>query len=364
MRRRKMSRPFRRFLIVVGILLAAIALWSLLGSVIRSWHVEREIADFAKRPSQAGADTLVGLLQHHAATTEQGQHILAALRRPQVTARRAYAVGRPAFIIVERPFELDFKDTLWREETIWLEGGGSQRRVGQGKDKPETTYLRAPPGDPLEPGTQRLTLRCKYTVQLQRRGGLATVGRYIRDLHPWAERLLSGRWQPARTYECEFAVPMEIQVATSDKADQIQLSSDPELDEAMRAAFSVRSSFLLTAYVTAQGEQRFDKLKAVFYNNLPSAIAFTVAIQLPDGREIRPQPEYWRPFRAHARTSGQFILNPEEFAIEEPGQYQGTLVLTPDPNLAYEDPEIDAIWNGTLKLPISFTVREKLAQNR
>jgi hypothetical protein len=48
------------------------------------------------------------------------------------------------------------------------------------------------------------------------------------------------------------------------------------------------------------------------------------------------------------------------FGLQEPGDYAGTLVLSPDPNYAYEDPAIKAIWNGTLEFPISFSVYHRL----
>ncbi len=54
------------------------------------------------------------------------------------------------------------------------------------------------------------------------------------------------------------------------------------------------------------------------------------------------------------------VLNPWDFAVTEPGTYTGTLVLRADPNIAYTDPAMTAIWNGTLEYPISFTIHSKL----
>ena len=56
-----------------------------------------------------------------------------------------------------------------------------------------------------------------------------------------------------------------------------------------------------------------------------------------------------------AGSSGNFQVNPSNFPMETPGRQTGTLILVPDPNLAYTDPAIKAIWNGTLEFPTQST---------
>ena len=48
-----------------------------------------------------------------------------------------------------------------------------------------------------------------------------------------------------------------------------------------------------------------------------------------------------------------------QFAEAPPRQYEATIVLRADPNIAYNDPAIKAIWGGTLEFPISFSVYEE-----
>jgi len=46
--------------------------------------------------------------------------------------------------------------------------------------------------------------------------------------------------------------------------------------------------------------------------------------------------------------------------VTAPGDYEGTCVLRPDPNFAYDDPAIKEIWNGTLEFPMSFSLYEEM----
>ena len=93
---------------------------------------------------------------------------------------------------------------------------------------------------------------------------------------------------------------------------------------------------------------------------LPVAAAFELSLRLPDGRELPwgdgRQPQH---IRLRSGDYGQFVVDVGCFGLTEPGDYAGTLVLRPDPDYAYEDPAIKAIWNGTLEFPISFSVYVK-----
>ena len=339
MRGKSKESVWRWPLIGLVCLLGLVCLWMVVGPIVRSWHVERTIAHFEESPSQAGADSLVGLLQSHAATTEQGGRILTLLRRPTVTTRRTYPAGLPVVIAVDRPFHLDFRDTLWQEEMIWVEGGQRRGRSGQGKDMPGTLYLRGLLDYQAKPGIHHLTVRGTYSLGLQRRGRLTKVGYYARELLRM--------------------VRLSVTVVPKDEAEPIELVSSPQLDKAMRAAFRMRSSGLHSLHDTPSGQVQFDSLKAIAYDDLPMAVAFRLVLRLSDGQTPGPPVEYLKQLLAQADSSGRLALYPWNLLIDRPGTYTGTALLIPDPNIAYEDPVIEAIWNGTLEFPVSFTISKQ-----
>jgi len=346
-------------LIGLACLLGLVCLWMVVGPIVRSWHVGRAIAHFEESPSQAGADSLVGLLQSHAATTEQGGRILALLRRPTVTTRRTYPAGLPVVIAVDRPFRLDFRDTLWQEEMIWVEGGQRRGRSGPDGESPETLYLRGLSDYQAKPGIHHLTVRGTYSLGLQRRGRLTKAGYYLRELLRMLRLSLPKGWQPARRYDCEFEMPVEVTVVPKDEAEDIELASSPALDEAMRAAFRVRSSGLHSLHDTPSGQVQFDSLKAIAYHDLPMAVAFRLVLRLSNEQTPGPPVEYLKQLLAQAHSSGSLALYPWNMLVDRPGTYTGTAILIPDPNIAYEDPAIEAIWNGTLEFPVSFTISKQ-----
>ena len=359
MRSKSKKSVWRWPLIGLACLLGLVCLWMAVGPIVRSWQVERAITHFEESPSQADADSLVGLLQSHAATTEQGGRILALLRRPTVTTRRTYPAGLPVVIAVDQPFRLDFRDTLWREEMIWVEGGQRRGRSGQGKDMPGTLHLRGLLAYQAKPGIHHLTVRGTHSLGLQRRGRLTKVGYYARELLRMVRLSVPKGWQPARRYEGEFEMPVEVTVVPKDEAEPIELVSSPQLDKAMRAAFRMRSSGLHSLHDTPSGQVQFDSLKAIAYDDLPMAVAFRLVLRLSDGQTPGPPVEYLKQLLAQADSSGRLALYPWNLLIDRPGTYTGTALLIPDPNIAYEDPAIEAIWNGTLEFGVSFTISKQ-----
>lgn len=178
---------------------------------------------------------------------------------------------------------------------------------------------------------------------------------YLHDGLPW---LIPepATWQSARTHECDFTMPSEVVVVGDDAAEKVELTSSAQLDQAMRAAFSARHIGMETGFSTPAGERWVRGSTQVSYENLPLAAAFRTMLRLPDGQEI-PQHGLWpRESSARAGSSGDFEADPSGFTVETPGRYRATLVLVPDLDLAYKDPAIKAIWNGTLEFPVSFVI--------
>ncbi len=144
--------------------------------------------------------------------------------------------------------------------------------------------------------------------------------------------------------------------AGDDAAERVELISSPEIDQGMHAAFSARHIWTIGEFSTPAGRRWMRGSAEILYKNIPLAAAFRVTLRLPDGRET-PVHGIWPPgFSARTGSSGNFMVDPSNFVVEAPGRYRATLVLVPDPDLAYRDPAIKAIWSGTLEFPISFTI--------
>jgi hypothetical protein len=325
----------------------------LAGPSIRSWQMERATARFEKRPTQSRADSLVELLQAHAGTDRQGKRALALLLRPNIVTRKAYAPGRPIAISIARPFKLDFRRFLWMEETISVNGQPVMQGHGADHLDPVESCLRVPLL-PTQPGTYPVELRLQYSLGIECGSRMTTVLDYLHDGLPWLIPE-SGTWRPGRTYECDVTVSSEV-IVGGDDAEEIGLISSPELDQAMRAAFSTRYIGMETGISTPAGMRWVRGSAQISYENIPLAVAFRVALRLPDGRETPVHSLWPSTLSARAGSSGSLTIDPSSLVVETPGRYNATLVLAPDPGLAYTDVAIKSIWNGTLELPIRFTV--------
>jgi len=368
MRSKARRRVLRWSLIVLAFLLGLFGLWLVIGPSVRSWQVERAIAHFEESPSQAGAGALVGLLQSREATTEQGSRILTLLRRPTITASPTYAAGRPVWVALEQPFRLTFRDTLWHRDEIGIVEGGD-RRINRGcthggkpftrmgaKDFPRTLCLRGLAADQALPGIQQLTVRGAYSLGFRRRGGLTQPGHWAADLLRTVGLSVGQGWVPEHTYECEFEMPIEVTVVPKDQAETIELTSSTQLDEAMANAFQIGSSRRLSSRRMASGQTRYYTSETIHYRDLPTSVVFRLTLHLSDELGHTSSLRNPKPLMAQAGASGRQSFC---YWLTKPGTYTGTIVLHPDPNKAYEDPAIKAIWNGTLELPFSLTIPTK-----
>ena len=315
------------------------------------------MAQFAENPSQAGADDLVGLLQSHMATAEQGGRALTLLLRPTFTIRSTYAVGRPATIGLERPFRLGFQDTLWRQEEISVDGWPQRKYSGQGADIPRFLCVRGLRSGEGKPGSRQLTVRCTYSIALRRRTRLAKIGRFIRSIRGTSRLVRLEGWQPARTYEFDFEIPVEVTLVAAEEAEPIELTSSPELGTAVERAFNLKTERFGAA--AALGAMGFDSLNVLVYRKLPADIAFRVTVRLSDTQGVADPIEQTQRLWAKAGSSGRLSFHPWSISTSRAGAYTGTVTLTSDPNVAYEDPTIKTIWDGTLEYPISVTFTTK-----
>lgn len=337
--------------------------WFFLVPQVRYWNVERAIGRFETGGSQAAAERLIRKLRAGVATAAQSERILKLLLRLQVTTRSAYPVGEPAWICAELPFRLRFPDgrimlRCGLEGADALAKAASQCGNGELLTTPQLFLVHpAPP----RPGVYHTTIRYKLTLTYRRR--YLSLGARVRA---WIMRRILGRRARVSPvargsmYACTFGVPVEITVAAADEAEQLVLLADATLDEAMRGAVTYGTSDRHGVYETPSGRRGYRQSTGVALEELPVAIAFELSLRLNDGRDL-PRSGAGPPqrIRYRAGSSGVFDVDIGRFGLETPGEYTGVLRLTADPDYAYEDPAIKAIWNGTLEFPISFFVYEK-----
>ncbi len=357
---RQVGRWLWRLVFGSVLTLAVVLACGLLVLKVHDWRVEHAMARFRAAPSAQHAARLTQLLAERAVTPEQGERILTLLLWPRIVTRTAYPVGQSVGISVERPFSLNIAGyRIEFQEQVW----GAERVMDTSGQFTSTLYhspeIRTAWTQPAEPGTyhaeihtrcrivniapKKLTLWERLSMDLRRRLGRPPAMRV-----PTSEGTM---------YECQFTVPFDINIVEKDRAEQLELSADPQTDESMRGAFTSETSERHGAYGTPAGRRGHRGSTSVTFKALPVAAAFELSLRLTDGRELPAGPNRQpQRIRVRAGESGEYVVNVGSFGITEPGDYAGTLVLRPDPNYAYEDPAIKSIWNGTLEFPMSFFV--------
>jgi hypothetical protein len=365
-----------------GITLATVvSLCIVIGSRARWRQVENAIHQAEAAPSQATTDSLVRLLREGHPTPEQGRRMLALLFRPQVTTRRAYPPGRRPTVALQLPFKLQRSGELPRlgggffvEGALWADGKSTEIDFYMDVNGPyqEGAYRIVALDHPLQAGQLcEAEMRChvrhltpgKYNPV----SGNPVVQGVVRNVVLRFNRKLAGKICNPKTkiYECDFVVPVSLVAAADGNEVKVDLVSDPQLDLCLRSDFAFYSEASMEpTYSTNAGLLSGSGGVTITYPELPLAVAFQAVLRLPDGREIALPCGFGGSLRTRAGAFGQFYIDIADFlgpAVDAgtpwiPGEYTTTLVLRPDPNLAYDDPTIDSIWGGTLEFPIQFTI--------
>jgi hypothetical protein len=372
MEQRRVRRLWVWLLAVVA-LAAVAAIWIFLPPRIRWRQVEEAIRQSETAPSQGAADRLAILLNQGYPTPEQGERILASLFRPQVTTRRTYPAGRCPTVALQLPFSVRRTDTsLVFEESFGTEGESTEPTLQGVGHYLEGAYRLVDLDHRLRDG-ETCKAQIRYHIGFHAPGRCnpllrnSIVRAVVRDVvtrfsYTYGARILAPK---SKEYECDFAVPVSLIGATEGAEEKIDLVSNSQLD-ALRSAFVSHSeTWMGRRYRTNGGSLYCQGGVTITYPSLPLAVAFKAVLRLPDGQEIPPPYKVAEPLRARAGAAGEFSMNIADFVAPGaagktapwvPGAYTGTLVLRPDPRLAYDDPAIDAIWDGTLEFPIGFTV--------
>ncbi len=362
MKRRHVRPALWWLLIGVSLLGAAKTLAPPIVRAMQRRAVEVALARFEASPSQEDADELAALLAKGAASREQGERVLKAVLRPRITMRSAYPAGKLPFLALKTAFHVRFRRTIVsRDEGICVDGHSG----GHGHSGDE--YLHAGPRfyclypAPQKPGLYDAEVQCEYTVTR-----IPTKTRWVWDPRrgglPWSllPHKVVTREHPFRKepdYTCHFNIPVQFNVVKEHEKEKIDLASNPELDARMRRAFMASRG--RRSMSTLAGVRTYTCDTHIEYSVLPLAVAFRPALRLASGEEIAPRDERreWREwYRVRAGTSGEFFVEPPTFPVEAAGEYNATLILTPDLDRAYDDPAIKAIWGGTLEFPIHFTI--------
>ena len=363
MKRRCIRRGMWWFLIGVGLLIGAVAVIPPLGREAQRRQVEAAIARFEADPSQYTAEELALLLANSVPTSGQGERILRLVLNPTVTTRSAYPADRVPTVGIEWRFLLDSDLASWHD--MYLTWKFSVRLEGQEAPTEHTMRVDILSYDPLllRCGTRPLAIGAHngqvcIDYALTRYEMYAPVWMRLKSLLR-GRRLVGGTLRDVGSYKARFEIPVEIVVVEAADAEQVALVSNPKLDEAVRQSFTCRRQDGYP-FAGAPRPVAYNGVTALTWKNVPIAVAFEPVLRFSDGREVLHLSHHVRGvgrFSTRAGGSGALSCPPfmTHFPLEVPGHYDATIVLKPDPNLAYDDPAIKAIWNGTLEFPISFS---------
>ncbi len=153
-------------------------------------------------------------------------------------------------------------------------------------------------------------------------------------------------------------MPIEVLIVEADQAEQIALQSNPQLDQAMKAAFTQRPSVPATCtYRIGSNDFRCSGSLCIAYTNLPANVAFQRVFRNAAGEEFIPKQRPSEAQRMLAGTHGNFIEAFQDIPLTQSGDYSGTWILRAWPEGADYDPTFKSIWNGQLEFPVNFTLQ-------
>jgi hypothetical protein len=306
-------------------------------------HISNLLKEYKANPTKELCAKLTKLLDTEKVETELGNEILKELVTPIVKTRPAYSIDKPVKFSVTRRFTLRFRRMKTSTEEYVIEPEtenvyyGNSGSGGNGfENKPRFLHFY-PPSD--KPGDYKVQLRYRY------------------ELIPNPPTTAGGNRPPPTksdepVYQCEFKIPVQLKVVPQDQIESALLVSTPKLDAKMKAAFTTQSIDGMSTYSTPSGKRRITGWTQIVYKDCPADAAFQMSFRFENG-EVKVIPPSRR-FRQG--TSGQIYVEFAELAIEQTGTHRGTLVLTPDSECAYIDPDIQSIWAGNLEFPMSVTV--------
>jgi hypothetical protein len=315
------------------------------GPKISGRRISDLFEEYKTCPTKELCEKLAKLLDRQKVETGLGNEILKELTTPLLTVREAYNVEKPVNFRMTHRFPLSFSDmdvlnerSVETEDGQYLYGGSGS---GSNTIGNQSRFFHYNPQDG-KPGD--------YKIQVRYRFGLI----------PYSPRTDGNDGRRKRefddaVYRCEFVIPVELKVVDKEQAEFVEPVSSPDLDAKMKAAFETDPGNMMCSYGTPSGMREMVSDVQVVYKDCPVDAAFQMSFRFENGR-VQTCP---LSIRVRQGTSGQIHLGHGRLTIEQTGTYTGTLVLTPDFECAYIDPDIKSIWAGNLEFPMSVTVTQK-----
>lgn len=366
----RVPRSRRRRILVIGATLVAIVLGSWFA---RTVPVEIAIVRFKLDPSQEAVDRLARAVDCQSATRSQGERILKLLFDRDVCTRQRHPVGQWPMVFTSPKYDFALQHSRYRvDQELWSHGKrqcGSLDRGTKIRSRTRCFFVAGPVTHTPTEYDAEIRHHCRLTAPARKQTLPARIIDWIRSKLPGGGTRRASTRQEEVLYESTFTVPGRITVTNTEEADKVHWLSGPDLDHIMRQSWRVCVDPTRTKvpYVTPAGLRACTPATRVCFDSLPCPVGFEYVLRLADGRELKPvrepgrrgEPKEYEGFghvAAHRGSSGGFRLTPAHFLIEEPGTYEGTFVFRPDREMAFRDPVIEAIWNGTLELPVTFTI--------
>jgi hypothetical protein len=349
--------PLTKKIILLVVMVCAVVVGAF---CVRGWlnrrRIEAAIAEFEARPCQESANVLARLIDNHRVGQGDGERILKLLFQPKVTTRSAYPVGETPMISIEHPFS----NITWeRSFFIWSE---KIRRDKYGTQNGNMTWGSS--------SAQELSVFPRLIPLVGPRP--ESVGEYNLDIEYAFSTIKPSWWSNFRnrfrggglltgytsSYKCSFTVPVEIIVTEKADAEQIEFVSNQELDKTMAEAFSAEALDGARKFRDGQIHLLSQGGLTISWKEIPVAVAFKARVEFSkDGRNYRKSVS--GVIRVRCGGSGSFEIDPRRLGFTEAGEYECTVILVPDTNIAYCDPAIKSIWNGQLRFPMSVTIKRE-----
>ena len=179
----------------------------------------------------------------------------------------------------------------------------------------------------------------------------------------------------AYSFTCD--VPLEINVVPPEKAEAVELKTDPSLSSTVRSAVTTKPGTGASGDDSASVSGGIDMV----INNPPVDFAFRAVVKDASGKAIPMNEQYGQfciwpmydgPLETPPSSNTVVVLRgqkrvlwiwPYAAALRDraPEVYSGTVELVPDEPAAYKDPRVKSIWGGKLTFPIGYTLYKRRA---
>jgi len=352
---------------------------------------ERELIEaYERHPSGETTNAVVETMAEGRFSRRDGNRALKLLVTPRVTARPTHRTDRDVSLLIEHPY---CPEKL-RLDSGTLMVGDAENKLVFGA-RPCLPFRRGPGHSSLSSSSD---LIARASVRLPEGRHDARIVLSYAFRYRTRERKLKVDWGPVRklmnipmpdiswpkrvrrkSYTCDVTLPLTLEVRPPAFAPDVALRRDEALDAKMKECITARvypdAANVQPSHVVESGEWRWAvALHGISIRALPESVAFRVYC-IDEHGQRRPLPSFYgiscavpilNPdpitiiLRAHEQADLRIdpILFNETFreTCESEGRHRLTLVLEPDPEAAWRDPAVEAIWGGSIELPFDVWV--------